>query len=265
MHVEIFNSRVSDNFYYAIVDSGEVALVDPIDGSGAVDWLREEAYELRYLYNTHHHRDHVGGNPTVLGSFPGADLVAGEGSADKISEGEVDRTVTGGDRLELGDSTLEVLETPGHTIEHTSLLVGDHLLSGDLIFVAGAGNCNFGGDEGILFRTFRDVLSELGDEIQFYPGHDYSVRDLEFVLSIEPDNAGAKARLEEARGMGEDEIYLTTLGDERSYSPFFRYGETSLQEHLRETQSEVWSECSEVATSVEETAFRTVRALRDRW
>lgn len=265
MDVEVISSRVSDNFYYAAVDSGEAALIDPIDGSGAVDWIREHGLELRYLINTHHHRDHTGGNPSVLGSFPGAELVAGDEDAAKIQEGEVDRTVAHGDELELGDETLEVFETPGHTLGHVSFAFGSHLFSGDTIFVGGAGNCNFGGDPGVLFRTFRDVLPELDDEMTFYPGHDYSVRDLEFILSIEPDNAEAESRLEEARATSEDEIYLTTLGGERSYSPFFRFDDAELQNHLSETQSETWRECREVANSPEETAFRTVRSLRDDW
>ncbi|MFB6265299.1 MAG: MBL fold metallo-hydrolase [Bradymonadaceae bacterium] len=269
MNVEIFASTVSDNFFYAVESDGRVALVDPVDGSQAVDWVREHGYELRYLINTHHHRDHTGGDRTVLNTFHAVELVAGEEDADEIdaqlSGGSVDRTVTDGDVLELGEVTLEVLDTPGHTPGHVSFVVGDYLFSGDTIFVAGAGNCNFGGHPGTLFRTFRDTLSQLDDDLTFLPGHDYAVRDLEFVLSLEPDNERARDLLERARETGDDELFRTTLGTERSYSPFFRYDDPQLASRLEEAHPAVFEQAEERARSREEAVFRTVRSLRDDW
>ena len=269
MDVEIISSRVTDNYFYALEDAGEAALIDPIDGSAAVDWVRDNAVELRYLINTHFHQDHTGGNPTVLNNHPTVDLVAGATDAERIAaqlDGrEIDRRVAGGDTLELGESTLEVLDTPGHTPGHVSLLEGEDLFSGDTIFVGGAGNCNFGGDPGELFRTFRDVLSELDDAVRFYPGHDYSVRDIEFILSIEPDNEAAAEMLERARETADGEIFLTTLGEERSYNPFFRCDDDSLQARLREAHGEVFEACRERSRSDEEAAFRAVRQLRNEW
>jgi hydroxyacylglutathione hydrolase len=269
MDVEIIASRVSDNYFYAIHDNGEAALIDPVDGTAAVEWVRQSGVELRYLINTHFHQDHTGGNPTVLDSFPGAEWAAGAGDASRIVgqvEGfELQHQLGLGDELELGGTRLQVLETPGHTPGHISLLEGEHLFSGDTIFVGGAGNCNFGGDPGRLFKTFRDVLSEIDGSVTFYPGHDYSVRDLEFIESIEPDNERAGELLERAESTPEDEIFLTTLAEERAYSPFFRYDEEPLRERLRQDHTEVWESCAELSRSEEETAFRCVRELRNRW
>lgn len=271
MELDILASRVSDNFYYGLSNGREAALIDPVDGSGAVDWVRESGYELRYVINTHFHRDHTGGNPTVLGAFPGADLAVSLGDADRIRgqlpEGEigVDRTISGGDRLELGDATLRVYDTPGHTSGHVSLQSDDWLFSGDTVFVGGAGNCNFGGNPGQLFETFRDTVSRFDDSVTFYPGHDYAVRDLEFILSLEPENDGAQTVLERARNAPDDELFTTTLGEERSYSPFFRWDDEQLQHRLQDEHAEVWDDCRSRARSDGETTFRTVRALRDEW
>lgn len=271
MEVEILASRVSDNFYYGLTVDGAAALVDPVDGSGAVDWLRENGYELRYVFNTHFHRDHTGGNPTVMGAFPGADLVVSAGDAERIraqlsdAQPGVDQTISGGDELELGDETIEVYDTPGHTRGHVSLMCGDHLFSGDTIFVGGAGNCNFGGEVGELFETFRGTITEFDDSVTFYPGHDYSVRDLEFIRSVEPDNERAESVLERARETPEDEIFLTTLGEERAYSPFFRWDDDDLQTQLQEEYTDTWDRCSARSRSDEEAVFRSVRALRDEW
>ena len=106
MDVEIIESRVSDNYFYGLQADGEAALIDPVDGSGAVDWVRDSGAELRYLVNTHFHQDHTGGNPTVLGSFPGVELVAGETDAERVEsqldDRGVDRRVAAGDVLTLG-------------------------------------------------------------------------------------------------------------------------------------------------------------------
>jgi hydroxyacylglutathione hydrolase len=269
MELDILASRVSDNFFYGLVDDGEAALIDPVDGTRAVEWVRETGVELRYVLNTHFHQDHTGGNPTVLEAFPGAELVVARGDADRIagqtSEHAIDRRVGDGEAIELGDASLDVLDTPGHTPGHVSLLYDDRLFSGDTIFVGGAGNCSFGGDPGELFETFRDVLSTIGDDVTFFPGHDYAVRDLEFILSIEPDNTRAESLLEEARTRGDDELFTTTLGTERDYSPFFRYRDDSLRERLQSEHGEVYETCREASTSEEEAIFRTVRELRNRW
>lgn len=269
MDVEIIASRVSDNYFYGLKDGGEAALIDPVDGSTAVDWVRGEDLQLRYLLNTHFHPDHTGGNPTVLSEFTDVQLVAGATDADRIvaqlDGKQVDRRVTHGDELTLGSSTLRVLDTPGHTPGHVSLVHGDRLFSGDTIFVGGAGNCNFGGDPGDLFRSFRDVLPEIDDETTFYPGHDYAVRDIEFILSIEPDNEEAREMLERAKATPEGEIFLTTLGEERSYNPFFRVGESGLRDRLASEHSDLYARSSGESRSEQEAAFRTIRELRNQW
>lgn len=270
LHVDIIASEVSDNFFYVVRDSaGKAALIDPIDGAGAVAYIEENDLDLEFVVNTHFHHDHIGGNDTVFERFPDARLVAGAGDAERIEAQQsksIDRHLAGGDTVEVGEASLKVLDTPGHTPGHISLLGGNHLFCGDTIFVAGAGNCKFGGDPSVLYRTFASVLSELDDEVVFYPGHDYSVRDLEFVLSLQPQNERAQELLDEAREANEaGEIFLTTLGTERSYSPFFNYSDPELVRILEDEHGESFEQEREYAESRDEAVFRTVRELRNSW
>ena len=270
MNLHTLHSRISDNFFYILESEGQAALIDPIDGEQAVEFVRDRGLTPVFLVNTHFHHDHIGGNGAVFSAFPDIDLVAGQTDAPRIEEQQsggrtVERRLAQGQTLELGAETLTVLDTPGHTPGHISLLVGDHLLSGDTIFVGGAGNCSFGGDPSVLFRTFRDVLSGLDDQVRFYPGHDYSVRDIEFILSIEPDNARAEEMLARARSTPDDEVFLTTLGEERSYSPFMRFEDPELADRLASEQSDVYADERERSDSRQEAVFRTVRELRNRW
>jgi hydroxyacylglutathione hydrolase len=271
MEISVLESTVSDNYFYGLTHGDDVALIDPVDGRRAVDWVESAGGSLTYLVNTHFHQDHIGGNPTVLEAFPSAQLVVGDTDADRVLQSCDPQNilrVEAGDAIDLGATTLDVFDTPGHTPGHISLKAGDHLFSGDTIFVGGAGNCSFGGDPGQLYRTFRDVLSNFDDATTFYPGHDYAERDIEFIRAIEPDNTRAEAMLERSRSAEartDNGLFLTTLGEERSYNPFFRADESTLQEHLRSTYADTWAPCRERSDSDAEAAFRTVRMLRNDW
>lgn len=265
MNVEILQSTVSDNFFYVIADdAGRAAVVDPVDAATAVAFVKQRGLDLQWVVNTHFHHDHVAGDDAVLDAFPDARLIAGPDASQIDVEHPFDRVLAGGDTFSIGEAEARVLDTPGHTPGHVSVLVGTHLFSGDTIFVGGAGNCRFGGDPGVLFRTFRDVLSGLGDEIRFYPGHDYSRRNIEFALSIEPEHGGAREMLERSE-RSESGIFLTTLGEERTYNPFFRFGDTELREALEIRHPRTLAAQREQSESDEEAVFRTVRELRNHW
>ncbi len=273
VEIEILKSNVGDNFFYLIADGGEAALVDPVDGEQAVEVVRRRGETLKYVLNTHFHPDHVAGNPTVLAAFEEAQVVCGTGDTDLVDaqfvpKGNrgVDRRVTGGGQLALGEIALEVVETPGHTAGHISYRVGEELFSGDTIFTAGAGNCRFGGDPAVLFRTFRDVLRELPEETRFYPGHDYAVRNAEFILSIEPEQKLAVTVLEEAKkAAATGELFQSTLGRERRYNPFLRYDDPKLLARLREAHGDRLKEAQGVSDDDDEAVFRCLRALRNEW
>lgn len=268
MHVDILESTVSDNYFYLVSDdAGTAALIDPIDPETAIEAVRENGYDLHCVINTHFHPDHVGGDDAVFEAFPDALLIAGRVDADailnQIDRDAVDEAVGKGDVVKVGDLRMDVYDTPGHTPGHISLLLSDWLFSGDTIFVGGAGNCRFGGDSGVLYETFRDVLRTFDEELTFAPGHDYSVRNIEFALSIEPDHDVAKEMLERAKSC--DGVFLTTLGEERSYNPFMRFDDEELQQALRAKAPERWSAEEENSSSAEETAFRVTRSLRNDW
>ena len=83
----------------------------------------------------------------------------------------------GGDRLALGALVFEVMETPGHTPESISLLLGDKVFTGDALLVGTCGRTDFqGGDAGALFDSIHAHLLTLPDATLVYPAHDYHGR-----------------------------------------------------------------------------------------
>jgi len=264
MQVETLKSNVSDNFFYLVHDGAIGVLIDPIDSATAIAAVEAAGVDLEWVVNTHFHPDHVGGNDAVLDHFADAKLCAGADHEMISGKHPIDRVLEAGVPFEVGTFGFDILDTPGHTAGHISLLSGGHLFSGDVIFVGGAGNCRFGGDPGVLFRTYRDVLAALPDATKFYPGHDYSMRNIEFALSIEPNRDETRHMLELARKATRAPV-LTTLGEEREYNPFFRFDDPALQAALQSQHAGLWSDQRALSESDDEAAFRTARALRNSW
>lgn len=268
MPVNILASTRGDNFIYVLHVGGEAMLVDPIDAPLAIAAVRDAGLALRGVLNTHWHPDHVGGNAAVREAFPDAPLIAPRDELDLVAQTggvEPDQGVGQGDALTLGGETIRVLATPGHTAGHVSYLMGGDLISGDTIFSAGAGNCRFGGDPGVLFETFARVLRDLDPALVFYPGHDYTTRNLEFASSVLPEDDAVAAALDASRQVAPRTLVRKSLGDERAYNLFMRFDEEPLQRALQRERGDVWQEQRALAEGDDEATFRALRALRDQW
>ncbi len=259
MQIHPIRSSVSDNWFYLLAtdDGRDGLLIDPVDAPAALSAARGAGVEVTKVINTHWHPDHVAGNEAVL-QATSAQLFVPAGESSLIAGNGVG--LEEGGELQVGDHVLRVLLTPGHTQAHISLLSGDHLFSGDVVFAAGAGNCRFG-DPLTLCRTFRQIIAALPDSTVFYPGHDYAVRNLEFALHLQPGHAPALEELDRSRG--DSQLRLRTLGQERQYNPFLRMDEPDLQDRLRSHHAEAWDAAA--GRTDAERAFVATRALRNHW
>lgn len=138
------------------------------------------------IINTHGHIDHVGANremkdkfgvPLLIHAADGAMLGKGQqlelslflGSQDSPP---ADRTFADGEEIRIGNGTLRVLHTPGHTPGSVSLLAGDFLLSGDTLFFEGVGRTDLpGGSQKQLEHSIRTKIMCLPDALVVLPGH----------------------------------------------------------------------------------------------
>jgi glyoxylase-like metal-dependent hydrolase (beta-lactamase superfamily II) len=127
--------------------------------------------EVKYIINTHTHWDHVAGNHE-LKRRTGAKVVT-----HPLGRVPRDMEVDHGDIISLGRLRIKVLHTPGHSPDSICLLVDKKLLTGDTLFVGDCGRTDLpGGDPVGMYHSLFKVISQLDDDVEVYPGHDYGPR-----------------------------------------------------------------------------------------
>ncbi len=171
MIFEQIRASNSDNFMYLIGDesSREALIVDPASPIAPVmSVIARHGVKVRYIVNTHGHRDHTSGNAEL------ADITGGKIAAHVDSRQRRDIALRDGDTLRLGDVVATILHTPGHSPDSICLLVDKKLLTGDTLFVGECGRTDLSGGDSIqLYRSLFEKILGLEDDIMIYPGHDY--------------------------------------------------------------------------------------------
>src|SRR6266566_317418 len=153
---QIWTANSGRNFNYLIAcgETGEALAVDPLDHAKCLAAAKAKGWTITQILNTHHHRDHTGGNDQVIAATH-AKLLAHANAKDQIDG--IDRRLKAGDVIKVGRTVeLECLDTPGHTMSHICVRSrGDvpALFCGDTLFNAGAGNCHNGGHPNELYNT----------------------------------------------------------------------------------------------------------------
>jgi glyoxylase-like metal-dependent hydrolase (beta-lactamase superfamily II) len=161
-----------DNFSYIVADvaSKEAAVVDPsFNVDAIIIVLKDQNFNLKYIINTHCHADHTAGNEELKSVFPHSKIVA-----HKLSKVKHDISVVDGDRIRLGQITIEIMHTPGHTPDSMCLLTDGKLLTGDTLFVGECGRTDLpSGNAKDMYVSLLQRIAKLDDSIEVYPGHDY--------------------------------------------------------------------------------------------
>jgi glyoxylase-like metal-dependent hydrolase (beta-lactamase superfamily II) len=162
----------SDNFSYIIADEAtrEAAVVDSSFNAGEIiRVLKTERLTLKYVVNTHGHSDHTAGDTELLSMFDAKTV------AHKLSRIDADIKVDDGDIIRVGNMSIKVIHTPGHTPDSICLLVDNKkLLTGDTLFVGECGRTDLpGGNSKSLYDSLFNKLLTLPDGVEVYPGHDY--------------------------------------------------------------------------------------------
>jgi len=212
---------LSDNYGFLVRDqaSGLCACVDTPDAAAILRELDQLGWGLALILNTHWHPDHAGGNLEVKAAT-GAEVI---GPAEVSRLAPPDREVRGGDRVTLGETTFEVIETGGHTLGHIAYYDAADRIAfvGDTLFALGCGRL-FEGEPQQMWASLQR-LAALPDATRVYCAHEYTAANARFALSVDDDPAlkMRAAQVFAARERGEPTV-PTTIGLEKATNPFLR-------------------------------------------
>tara|TARA_R110001599_G_scaffold119613_1_gene289941 strand:- start:2686 stop:4038 length:1353 start_codon:yes stop_codon:yes gene_type:complete len=206
MLLKKIKTPVLSHLSYLVGSGGKAAVIDPRrDCDIYLEIARAEGLEITHIFETHRNEDLVSGAP-ILSGMTDAPVFHGPNAAGDVVYAEI---AGNGDRFEIGQLVLEVIETPGHTDDHIAFALYDTeysdgavgVFTGDALFVGDVGRTDFYPDRkqevaGLLFDSLQKILS-LGDQAIIYPAH----------------GAGSVC------GSGMAEREFSTLGHERRNNP----------------------------------------------
>jgi hydroxyacylglutathione hydrolase len=211
-----------DNYVWLVhdSDSAETVAVDPSVADPVLEAAAGRGWRITQVWNTHWHPDHTGGNDAIREAT--GCRITGPAEAEKVSK--MDRVVAGGDLARIGEVEAELIDIPAHTAGHVAfhLPAAQSAFVGDTLFAMGCGRL-FEGDARQMYESLQ-LLAALPEETRIYCGHEYTLDNGRFALTVEPDNPALVHRVEAVRVARErGEVTLpTTIALERTTNPFIR-------------------------------------------
>ncbi len=193
MKIEIIKC-LEDNYSYLIIDETNqtACVVDPSESAPIINFIENNNLKLKYILNTHHHYDHVGGN-TELKKKYGSNVVGFNGDKDRIPE--IETLVKDNEIWKEDNFEAKIYHIPGHTSGHIAyhFLKEKKIFTGDTLFSLGCGKI-FEGTYDQMYNSLNKIKN-LPKETEIYFGHEYTLRNSNFCLTNDPQNLKLKEKI----------------------------------------------------------------------
>jgi len=234
MRVEIIPC-LQDNYSYIIIDekNNTACVVDPSEAAPIINFLRKDNIKLKYILNTHHHFDHIGGNEDLKKEFKS--IVVGFKEDSKRIPG-IEVLLEDGEIWKAENFLAKIIHVPGHTTGHICFhFFNDKLIfTGDTLFSLGCGRV-FEGTYKEMFLSLNKIKS-LPEETKIYCGHEYTLNNANFCIKHDFENKNLKKRIElikKQRENGQPTIPIT-IRDELDCNIFLRAKDLKTFSKLRD-------------------------------
>ena len=193
MKVEIIKC-LKDNFSYLLINekNQNACVIDPSESRPIIDFVEKKNINLKFILNTHHHYDHVGGNKALKIKYK-AKVIGFEGDKDRIPEIDIclkDKEVWKNNNFEL-----KIFHIPGHTSGHIcfNFIKEKLLFTGDTLFSLGCGRI-FEGTYEQMFNSLK-LIKSFSLDTKIYCGHEYTLKNSSFCLIHDKDNLKLKEKI----------------------------------------------------------------------
>ena len=229
--------QLEDNYGYLIKNphATEGILVDPSDLEMCLKILELNDCSPTHILLTHHHDDHIGAVQDLKNKFQS--IIIGFEHDKKIPQ--PDLFVKDEEIIEIHQNKFKVLHTPGHTLQHVNYFILEHniLFSGDTLFSMGCGRMFEGTPE--LFWQSLSKIKKLPEDTTIYCGHEYTLNNVKFALSIHPENQDLQkyALWTEHQEKEHRPTIPTKLIDQLKCNPFLQCDSPHFQELYKSTDA----------------------------
>jgi hydroxyacylglutathione hydrolase len=178
---------LQDNYSYLLIDetNNTACVIDPSEADPIIKHLENNNIKLKFILNTHHHYDHVGGNKKLKEKY-GASVVGYKGDKERIPE--IDILLNDQETWMYKNFEAKIIYIPGHTLGHICFYFykDESVFTGDTLFSLGCGRI-FEGTYSQMFDSLMK-LKELPQNTKVYCGHEYTKKNSDFSLTHDANN-----------------------------------------------------------------------------
>tara|TARA_B100001057_G_scaffold485379_1_gene565014 strand:+ start:878 stop:1597 length:720 start_codon:yes stop_codon:yes gene_type:complete len=193
MKIEIIKC-LQDNFTYLIIDKKTqiACVVDPSEAAPIIKFLQNKKINLKYILNTHHHHDHVGGNIELKKKYD-CNVIGFKGDKDRIPE--IDTLLEDNQIWKKDNFEAKIYHIPGHTRGHIAFhfFKEKKIFTGDTLFSLGCGRL-FEGTYEQMFNSLKKI-KQLPKDTEIYCGHEYTLQNSNFCQANDPENLKLKEKI----------------------------------------------------------------------
>jgi len=214
---------LQDNYIWLIIQDQHCIIVDPGDAQPVFEVIKQQNLIPVAILVTHHHADHTAGIRTIIEQFK----VEVYGSL-RSKNPHITQKVKDQDSITPIGFELTVIATPGHTKDHEAYYGNGMLFSGDALFAAGCGRV-FEGTAQEMYNSLIK-LAALPDDTSIYCAHEYTLDNLKFAQTVEPNNHVIAERIVKCQQLLQQGLPTlpSTIGSEKATNPFLRCDKPSI-------------------------------------
>ena len=226
---------LQDNYSYLIIDGKKniACVIDPSEADPIIEYLENNKIELKFILNTHHHYDHVGGNLELKKRY-GVSVAGYKGDKERIPE--IDILLSDQETWVYENFEAKIIHIPGHTLGHICFYFykEESVFTGDTLFSLGCGKI-FEGTYSQMFNSLMK-LKALPQNTKIFCGHEYTKQNSKFCITHDKKNENLKAKIDVIDVKLKDGLPTipSTIKDELECNIFFRSDNVETFSKLRD-------------------------------